>query len=96
MFSFNSHVSFLVVFYVFIASSVLDLVWVLGVRRASQGKAFQSAFLSSLMTLLGAGIIIEYTRNLWYLVPAALGAFIGNYLAIKLDLHSHPKKRKHK
>jgi hypothetical protein len=83
--------SVLIFISVFLGSFILDIVWTFCIRRIGQGKALQSAVLSSLITLTSALIIIEYTQNKLYLIPAVVGGFAGNYLAVKFD-----SKRKHK
>ena len=73
-------------FGVFLGSFLLDIIWVFTVRRTAQGKYLQSAAFSSLTTLVGGLVVIEYVGSKWLLVPAVLGSFIGNYLTVKWDL----------
>ncbi len=80
---------------VFLGSLLLDILWAFGIRRMTQGKAAQSALLSAAITLVGGFVITEYVGNLLYLIPSALGAFIGNYFSIKLDSRKQLRPRRH-
>ena len=70
---------------IFFAMTFSDLIWVFYIRRINQGKAAQAALTSMIIVILGALIIISYVENIWYLVPAVLGAFTGTFLATKFD-----------
>jgi hypothetical protein len=70
---------------VFLGAGLTDVVWVLYIRRAGEGKAVSAGFLSMLIILFGAYITIEYVGNHWYLLPAVLGAFVGTYLTVVFD-----------
>ncbi len=70
---------------VFVGSFLLDILWTLGIRRAMQGNALQSALFSGSITLVGGFVITEYVGNHWYLLPSALGALVGNYVSVKID-----------
>lgn len=77
---------------VFFGSLLLDILWVFSVRRTTQGKYFESAIFSSLVTLMAGLIVIEYVDQKWLLIAATLGAFCGNYVTVKWDLVKHKNK----
>ncbi len=70
---------------VFLATTVSDIIWVFYIRRTSSGKALSAAFSSSILILVGGLVIVAYVGNQWYLIPAAMGAFLGTILTIKFD-----------
>jgi len=77
---------------IFLATAFSDILWVLYIRRTSEGKAIAAAIFSSLIVLLGGFVILTYIGNKWYLVPAALGAFVGTVITIKFDLRNKKYK----
>ena len=67
------------------ASMILDVVWVFSVRRTAHGVPLESALYSALVTLVGGIVTVEYVSNRWYILFAALGAFIGSLLTVSFD-----------
>jgi hypothetical protein len=70
---------------VFFGAFLVDILWTLGIRRTSQGKALSSALLSSTLLVINGLVVLSYVNNAWYLLAGALGAFTGNYLTVKMD-----------
>lgn len=77
---------------IFLATMLSDIIWVFYIRRISDGKAVSAAIFSSLIVLLGGFVILGYVGNKWYLVPAAIGAFVGTIITIKFDLRTKKYK----
>ncbi len=73
-------------FLIFLATSLSDILWVFYIRRTSEGKAFSAGLFSALIVVIGAFVIVSYVDNKFYLIPAALGAFIGTIITIKFDI----------
>jgi hypothetical protein len=71
--------------FVFIATGVADVIWVLYIRRVNQGKALASSIFGVIIWFLSAAVVVEYVENKWYLIPAGLGAFIGTYCMVHLE-----------
>ena len=67
------------------ASMILDVVWAFSVRRTAHGIPLESAIFGALVTLIGGLVTIEYVNNLWYLLFATVGAFVGSFLTVKFD-----------
>ncbi len=77
---------------VFIAVFLTDTLWVLYVRRTSQGKALSAAFFGTIIWFFGAYVVISYIQDQKHIITAALASFIGTYYAVKHD----EKRRKEK
>ena len=67
-----------------------DIIWVFYIRRVSQGKALQGAASSAFIVLLGAFVVVSYVKNWLYIIPTLLGAFVGTFIAIKIDTSKRP------
>jgi hypothetical protein len=76
---------------VFITYIVLDTLYAYYVICLSDGNAFSSALFSSAIYSLGAYGVISFSKNLWYLILLATGAFIGTYINVKLRGYKKPK-----
>jgi hypothetical protein len=70
---------------VFIALLVLDFVWARYNIATTTKQAWRAGSYSVLIILLGAFSVISYTEDHWMLLPAAVGAFCGTWLAVKHD-----------
>lgn len=77
---------------IFLATTVSDILWVLYIRRTSEGKAIAAASFSASIVIIGGLVVLAYVGNTWYLVPAALGAFVGTLITIKFDLRNKKYK----
>ena len=52
-------------------------------RAVTANKALSAATYSSGIILAGGITVISYTENHWMILPAAAGAFIGTFFAVK-------------
>ena len=89
-------INWLEVILIFLATAVSDVLWVFYIRRTSKGKAISAAAFSSFIVLLGGLVVLAYVDNMWYLIPAALGAFAGTIISIKLDIKFDIRNKKRK
>lgn len=62
----------------------MDFVWALYNRATIAGQALWASSLSSAIILLSSVSIIEYTQDKTMILPAAAGAFVGTFLAMKV------------
>jgi hypothetical protein len=70
----------LLVFGVYVVFDILYALYVLCVARK---QALRASAISSALYSLGAYGVMTYLENPWYLVPLALGAFLGTFLAVR-------------
>lgn len=68
---------------VFVVYIFFDILYALYVICVSKQRAVAASFVSSALYSLGAFGVMSYLNNPWYLIPLALGAFIGTYIAVK-------------
>jgi len=60
-----------------------DILSVLFVQNVNRGNAMRSALVSVTKVSFYALSIIFIVKSAWYVVPTALGAFIGTYITVK-------------
>jgi uncharacterized membrane protein YfcA len=68
---------------VFAVYIFFDILYALYVITVSHRQALAASAISSVLYSLGAFGVMNYTHNAWYLVPLALGAFCGTYIAVR-------------
>jgi hypothetical protein len=69
----------------FVASAVLDVVFVLYTYAVVKKRPLAAANWSLLTYVLMALGIVNYVSNKWYLIPLSLGAFLGSYCTVKYE-----------
>lgn len=68
---------------VFAALFALDFVWARYARAMTEQRAARSAHYAAGIILLSGFGITQYASEPLYLIPAALGAWLGTYVAIR-------------
>ena len=71
---------------VFLLVMLVDIVWVYYIKHITNNNPHSAAFFAFLIYFIGGASIISYTSNTWLLIPAALGSYLGTYLAVKIKL----------
>jgi hypothetical protein len=69
---------------VFIAYFLIDILYALYVIYVGKRAAFKAAVTSSVLYSLAAYGVITYSKNFIYIIPLAIGAFLGTYVVVKL------------
>jgi type IV secretory pathway VirB3-like protein len=77
----------------FFASLLLDAVFALYIVAVNKGQSILAATLSLITYLLMAVGIVSYVENKWYIVPLALGAFVGSYIIVERESRKKQKKK---
>lgn len=62
---------------------VFDILYALYVICVGKKQAVRASLISSALYSLGAYGVMTYLSNPWYLLPLAIGAFLGTYIAVK-------------
>lgn len=70
---------------VFFVTLLVDWAWTKYTLETANKNALDAAFWSMVIIGLGGLNVIAYTHDKWLLIPAALGAFTGTYLAVKKE-----------
>lgn len=67
---------------VFLGTFFTDVCWVLYLLRIQQRKALDASFWGMSIYLLGALVVTVYVDDKWYIIPAAIGSFVGTYVVL--------------
>lgn len=68
---------------VFVVYVFFDILYALYVICVSRQQALAASAISAVLYSLGAYGVMNYLHNPWYLIPLAVGAFIGTYIAVR-------------
>ena len=70
---------------IFVTYVIIDILYAMYVICVSKRQAVNAAFVSSFLYSLGAYGVISYSKNPLYVVPLAVGAFLGTYIVVKYN-----------
>jgi hypothetical protein len=68
---------------VFVVYVFFDILYALYVICVSRRQAVAASVISSVLYSLGAYGVMNYLHNALYLIPLAIGAFLGTYIAVR-------------
>jgi len=68
---------------IFVITFFYDVACTLYLKKVNEGKAFLGAMYGSIISIISAVVIIEYTNDVMFLIPSVLGGFFGTYFTIK-------------
>lgn len=77
--SFNFEIAFII----FIAYILVDGMYAYYTLQVTKRKPFSSATTGALMHFLLAFGVLNYVQNYLYLIPLAIGSWIGTYIVVK-------------
>jgi hypothetical protein len=69
---------------IFASMFALDFVWAFYMKAVQRSAAFSAASWAIAITVFNGAVQIGYIADHWLLVPAAAGAFIGTFFALKV------------
>lgn len=70
---------------IFVTYVVIDILYAMYVICVGKRQPINAAVVSSFLYSLGAYGVISYSKNPLYVVPLAVGAFLGTYLVVKYN-----------
>lgn len=79
---------FKIAFIVFVAYLLVDAMYAYYTITVTKKKPFISASVGAVMHFLIAFGVLNYVQNYLYVVPLALGSWIGTYMVVRYDLKS--------
>jgi hypothetical protein len=68
---------------IFFTYVIIDILYALYIICVGRRQALASAALTAAIYSLLAFGVVSYSKNIWYLIPLASGAFVGTYLTVR-------------
>ena len=75
--------------FVFVCVFAVDVLYTYYLKAVQDSKPIVASSLAAIVYVLACVVVINYTTDHLLLVPAALGAFCGTYVGIKLRKNSN-------
>ena len=75
-----SYITALTIFVTYVA---IDMLYAWYIMSVNKKRALTAAVLTSIIYSLLAFGVVSYSKNIYYLIPLASGAFLGTYLMVK-------------
>lgn len=73
---------------VFVAYLLVDAMYAYYTIVVTKKRPLAAASVGALMHFLIAFGVLSYVQNYLYIIPLALGSFVGTYLVVRYDLKS--------
>lgn len=70
---------------VFLALILVDICWTFYIAKVAEKKAFAASAWSAAIMCAGAFATISYLQDTRLLFAAAAGAFVGTFIAVKIN-----------
>lgn len=64
---------------------IVDICWAFYTSSITNKLAFKASAWSAVVYIIGVTSTINVIHNPWMLIPAALGCFVGTYIAVKFE-----------
>ena len=69
---------------IFVTYVAIDMLYAWYVICVGERRAYTAAMLTSVIYSLLAFGVVSYSKNIFYLIPLASGAFIGTFVMVRL------------
>jgi len=73
-----------VAFLIFTTYFILDMFYAYYILCIESRQNLMSSFMAGMITSLSAFGVVSFSKNMLYVIPLFLGAFIGTYFTMKL------------
>jgi len=70
----------------FFCTLAADYAWARYTAGIAGRDARRASLWSAVIILLSACTVVAYTTNRWMVVPAALGAYVGTFVAVRSEV----------
>ena len=71
---------------IFIGLVIIDILYAIYTKQIQKDNPLLSSASATAIYLISAAIVIGFVQDPWLLVPAALGAFVGTYIGVKINI----------
>ncbi len=79
--------SFQIAIFIFIVYIVVDAMYAYYTLQVTKGKPYSAATIGALMHFLLAVGVLSYVENYLYLLPLAIGSWVGTFIIVKREQH---------
>ena len=82
--------SFEIALIIFLAYIIVDAMYAYYTLQVTKRKPYSAATVGSLMHFILALGVLSYVQNYLYLIPLALGSWVGTFIIVKKEQNKPP------
>lgn len=71
---------------IFLALVIIDILYAVYTKQVMKDRPAYSSLLAAGIYVINAIITINFVIDPWLLIPAGLGAFVGTYIGVKINI----------
>ena len=71
---------------VFFGLVIIDILYAIYTKQVQKDNPLWSSSLATIIFVVNAIVVISFVDNHWLLIPAGLGAFVGTYIGVKINI----------
>lgn len=75
--------SYITAISIFFVYTVIDCLYAAYIISVNRGQAVLASTCTAIIYSLLAFGVLSYSKNTWYLIPLASGAFLGTFITVK-------------
>lgn len=70
---------------VFVGLVVIDVLYAIYTKQVQKDNAFLSSLSAAVLYVISGLVVVGFVKDIWLLIPAGLGAFVGTYIGVKIN-----------
>lgn len=71
---------------IFFALVIIDVLYAIYTKQIQKDNPLYSSLLASSIYIINALVVLGFVHDPWLLIPSALGAFVGTYIGVKINV----------
>ena len=76
----------------FLTYTIIDMLYAAYILYVSRLQAVKAATCSMIIYCLLAYGVVSYSTNIWYIIPLAMGAWLGSFLTVIYEKRKQKSK----
>jgi uncharacterized membrane protein YfcA len=70
---------------VFFGLVVIDVLYAIYTKQVQKDNAILASLSAAVLYIISGLVVVGFVKDIWLLVPAGLGAFVGTYIGVKIN-----------
>lgn len=70
---------------VFFGLVVIDVLYAIYTKQVQKDNALLSSLSAAALYVISGLVVIGFVKDIFLLIPAGLGAFVGTYIGVKIN-----------
>ena len=70
---------------VFFGLVVIDVLYAIYTKQVQKDNSILASLSAAVLYIISGLVVVGFVKDIWLLVPAGLGAFVGTYIGVKIN-----------